>query len=222
MENSKSKLAKREKFLGKKEGNNSKLTKKYYFPIVEVSNYGYMKQATKGSLGKYRDLDNAFVNYTIDETGITKITNYSQKWHRLLKGEVFDRMGYHMSEERYGAIDKYYWRRRIKLPERPNQYNLALIDQKIDLKFLQETLTDFAKVFANKVESTILTIITIIDMIKTMKHYTVRVINYRGGSILFVQFVEEHKFKIFRNQNLNELLMKGIRGVIGRYEQYFK
>lgn len=67
----------------------SNLTKRYYFPIVEGSNYGYV--FSRGATY------NAFVTYIRGVQGVTKVTNYSQIWHWFAKSAVSIRQGYHMS-----------------------------------------------------------------------------------------------------------------------------
>lgn len=67
---------------------NSKLTKRYYFPIVQGSNYGFVFQGT--------NIFNAFVTYIQGKSGITKVTNYSQIWHWFARAAVEVRRGYYV------------------------------------------------------------------------------------------------------------------------------
>jgi hypothetical protein len=66
----------------------SDLTKRYYLPIVEGSNYG--------KVFGLRDTYNAFVTYIRSEDGnlLTKVTNYSQIWHWFSNRPVMFRKGY--------------------------------------------------------------------------------------------------------------------------------
>lgn len=66
----------------------SKLTKRYYFPIVQGSNHGYVvtESATY----------NAFVTYIKTKLGVTKVTNYSQVWHWFARAAVQIRAGYYV------------------------------------------------------------------------------------------------------------------------------
>jgi len=68
---------------------NSKLTKRYYFPIVEGSNYGWFTKGNK--------VFNAFVTYIEGISGLVKVTNYSQIWHWFGNRPVGFRKGYHFS-----------------------------------------------------------------------------------------------------------------------------
>jgi hypothetical protein len=66
----------------------SNLTKRYYFPIVEGSNYGYV--FNRGTTY------NAFVTYIRSGGWITKVTNYSQVWHWFAGKAVQLRKGYYV------------------------------------------------------------------------------------------------------------------------------
>jgi hypothetical protein len=68
---------------------NSRLTKRYYFPIVEGSNYGWF---TKG-----KEVFQAFTTYIEGIDGLVRITNYSQIWHWFGNRPVVFRRGYHFS-----------------------------------------------------------------------------------------------------------------------------
>lgn len=69
---------------------NSTLTKRYYFPIVEGSNYGYFK----GLDGKTH---NAFTSYIPGLRSLVKVVNYSQVWHWFGQRPIMFRKGYHYS-----------------------------------------------------------------------------------------------------------------------------
>jgi hypothetical protein len=68
---------------------NSKLTKRYYFPIVEGSNYGWFSKDGR--------VYNAFNTYIAGVNGLVKVTNYSQIWHWFGNRPVGFRKGYHFS-----------------------------------------------------------------------------------------------------------------------------
>lgn len=68
----------------------SKLTKRFYFPIVEGSNVGAVLKANK--------MFSAFTTY-IDNPlgGLTKVTNFSQMWHWFASAKIIWRHGFHFS-----------------------------------------------------------------------------------------------------------------------------
>lgn len=104
MENLKSEITKRKSNWKRREWTTSDLPKKYYFPIVEGSNYGGIKKEVGWGSREYP----AFVRYTIDNTGITKISSYSQEWNSDLQAVIEYRKGYHMSG--MAGSDKVYKR----------------------------------------------------------------------------------------------------------------
>jgi hypothetical protein len=66
----------------------SNLTKRYYFPIVEGSNFGYVFN--------HGSTYNAFVTYIRSNNFVTKVTNYSQVWHWFANRAVQLRKGYYV------------------------------------------------------------------------------------------------------------------------------
>lgn len=66
----------------------SKLTKRYYFPIVEGSNYGYFVKGNRTY--------NAFVTYIPGLRSLIKVANYSQIWHWWGNRPIMFRKGYYV------------------------------------------------------------------------------------------------------------------------------
>jgi hypothetical protein len=66
----------------------SKLTKRYYFPIVEGSNYGYFTKDARTY--------NAFTTYIPGLRSLVKVVNYSQIWHWWGNRPIIFRKGYYV------------------------------------------------------------------------------------------------------------------------------
>jgi len=73
----------------------SNLTKRYYFPIVEGSNYGFITN--------FGTTYNAFVTYIKSPGGVTKVVNYSQVWHWFARKSIQMRKGYYVGWWKEGA-----------------------------------------------------------------------------------------------------------------------
>jgi len=75
---------------------NSKLTKRYYFPIVEGSNYGYFRKDNRAY--------NAFVTYVPGLRSLIKVANYSQIWHWWGNRPIMFRKGYYVGWYEEGKV----------------------------------------------------------------------------------------------------------------------
>jgi hypothetical protein len=85
----------------------SKLTKRYYFPIVEGTNYGYFSKENRTY--------NAFNTYIQGLRGLVKVTNYSQIWHWWGNRPIQLKKGYYI-----GWVDE--GKRMLKSLEKANKY----------------------------------------------------------------------------------------------------